>query len=76
MQLNRVSTLTKILRYENAKPVHPTAPFIDTLYIVSVIAGVCYDIVYGVETTGGENHIMMYCLLVVSFLAPIIMFPK
>ena len=53
MQLNRVTTLTNYIRDENVKPVHLTAPFIDTLYIVGVIAGVCYDIVYGVETAGG-----------------------
>ena len=53
MQLNRVSTLAFYIRYENGKSVHLADPFIDTLYIVSVIADVCYDIVYGVETTGG-----------------------
>ena len=53
MQLNRVTTLTNYIRYNFAKHVHLTEPFIDTLYIVGVIAGVCYVIVYGVETTGG-----------------------
>ena len=57
MQLNRVilkkTSLAFILRDENGKPVHLAGPFIDTLYIVGVIADVCYVIVYGVETAGG-----------------------
>ena len=57
MQLNRVilkkTSLAFILRDDFVKRVQGIAPFIDTLYIVSVIAGVYYDIVYGVETTGG-----------------------
>ena len=53
MQLNRVSTLTFYIRDDFVKRVQGIAPFIDILDIVSVIAGVCYDIVYGVETTGG-----------------------
>ena len=57
MQLNRVilkkTSLTFLLRDENGKTVHLAEPFIDMLDIVSVIAGVYYDIVYGVETTGG-----------------------
>ena len=57
MQLNRVilkkTSLTFYIRDDFVKRVQGIAPFIDILDIAGVIAGVCYDIVYGFETTGG-----------------------